>query len=198
MSKRTPIESTNPSTLSPDALVSLLIGLAAIAALIVVIVSFSTPRKTGDASLESSQAKKEEVTSKPHTVVTGDTLWDLSMKYYGSGYDWPTLQKVNGLSNPDLLFPNMVLTIPTKPTIEAGQTSSAATERITPKHAQVTVQPGDTLWSIAEREYGNPYLWPAIHKENPIKNPDLIYPGFMFRIPSVDSNPVPPSPSRNL
>jgi nucleoid-associated protein YgaU len=198
MPKRTSIETNTPPVFSPDSLVSLLIGVAAIAALIVVIVSFSTPRKTGDISSQSTQAKTEEKKTIRHTVIVGDTLWNISLKYYGSGFDWPTLQKINGLSNPDLLFPNMVLDVPTKPTIEMGQISSTSTERIEPKHSQITVQPGDTLWSIAEREYGNPYLWPAIAKENPIKNPDLIYPGFLFRIPATDSNPVPSSPSGNL
>jgi len=41
-----------------------------------------------------------------------------------------------------------------------------------------TVQPGDTLWGIAQTFLHNPWMWPQLWHENPaISNPDLIYPG---------------------
>ncbi len=48
------------------------------------------------------------------------------------------------------------------------------------------IQSKDTLWDIAEREYGDPRLWPIIAKANPqIKNPNLIYAGRTITIPDV-------------
>lgn len=45
---------------------------------------------------------------------------------------------------------------------------------------------GDTLWSIANKELNDPFMWPAIWKENPdIANPRWIYPGQIIRIPGV-------------
>ena len=35
-----------------------------------------------------------------HTVVRGDTLWDLAKKYYGDYYQWTKIQKANGGLNP--------------------------------------------------------------------------------------------------
>ena len=35
-----------------------------------------------------------------HTVVRGDTLWDLAKKYYGNYYQWTKIQKANGNLNP--------------------------------------------------------------------------------------------------
>lgn len=35
-----------------------------------------------------------------HTVVRGDTLWDLAKKYYGDYYQWTKIQKANGNLNP--------------------------------------------------------------------------------------------------
>lgn len=40
------------------------------------------------------------------------------------------------------------------------------------------VQPGDTLWSISEGMYNEPWYWPSLWSYNPqITNPHLIYPG---------------------
>ena len=40
------------------------------------------------------------------------------------------------------------------------------------------VQPGDCLWIISERVYGDPFLWPIIHWSNRklVPNPELILP----------------------
>jgi len=50
-----------------------------------------------------------------------------------------------------------------------------------------TVVKGECLWWIAEYKqiYNDPFMWPLIYKANrdKIKDPDLIYPGQVFRIP---------------
>ncbi len=47
-----------------------------------------------------------------------------------------------------------------------------------------TIKKGDTLWDISGLKLTDPFAWPKIWKENPqIKNPDLIYPGQIIRIP---------------
>ncbi len=49
---------------------------------------------------------------------------------------------------------------------------------------EYTIKKGDTLWDISGLKLTNPFAWPKIWKENPqIKNPDLIYPGQVIRIP---------------
>lgn len=46
------------------------------------------------------------------------------------------------------------------------------------------IQSGDTLWSIAERAYGNSNDWPTIASANSwITNPDLIFTGWRLYIP---------------
>lgn len=45
------------------------------------------------------------------------------------------------------------------------------------------VKSGDTLWGIAKRFCGRGDLYRGIAKENNIKNPNLIYPGQVIRIP---------------
>lgn len=52
-----------------------------------------------------------------------------------------------------------------------------------PKQKTHTVVSGDTLWHIAKRYLGNGARYPEIAKLNNIKNPNLIYPGQVFKIP---------------
>ena len=61
---------------------------------------------------------------------------------------------------------------PENPAVEQGKT--------------YTVQKGDTLWKIAKQFYGNGIQYPKIVSANSdkIKNPNLIYPGQTFSIPS--------------
>lgn len=44
------------------------------------------------------------------------------------------------------------------------------------------VKRGDTLWAISEKYLGSGSKYPQIAQENNIKNPDLIYPGQVFKI----------------
>lgn len=48
---------------------------------------------------------------------------------------------------------------------------------------------GDHLWGIAKKKehYGNAFAWPIIYKANrdQIKNPDLIYPDQVFKVPPL-------------
>ncbi|MFZ3384899.1 MAG: LysM peptidoglycan-binding domain-containing protein [Candidatus Methanoperedens sp.] len=46
-----------------------------------------------------------------------------------------------------------------------------------------TVTQGDSLWSIAAREYGNPGEWRLIANENGLNNPRMLNPGQVLLIP---------------
>ncbi|HSG08060.1 MAG TPA: LysM peptidoglycan-binding domain-containing protein [Longimicrobiales bacterium] len=62
-----------------------------------------------------------------HTVVDGDTLWDLAERYYSDPFDWRRIWEANrsDVADPNLIFPGQVLTIPgreatvTQVTVEA-------------------------------------------------------------------------------
>ncbi len=58
-----------------------------------------------------------------------------------------------------------------------------------PKEINYTVVKGDCLWNIAKKKehYDNPFAWPIIYKANrdQIKDPDLIYPKQIFKIPNL-------------
>ncbi len=88
-------------------------------------------------------------------------------------------------------------------TPEAAQTQAVVTPTVSPAPseaptvvAQVVGSPqqkivgnsykvgeGDSLWDISVRAYGDGYRWPEIASLNNIQNPDLIYPGQVFKLP---------------
>jgi len=53
-------------------------------------------------------------TAKTHTVQSGDTLWAIAAKYYGSGAQYTKIYQANTdkISNPNLIYVGQVLTIP--------------------------------------------------------------------------------------
>ncbi len=53
--------------------------------------------------------------------------------------------------------------------------------------ASVQVAPGDSLWSIANRIYGNSDMYLQLYRANRdhIRNPDLIFPGMTLSIPAA-------------
>jgi LysM repeat protein len=47
-----------------------------------------------------------------YTVVSGDTLWAISERFYGDGSKYQVIADASGVPNPDLIHPGQVLTIP--------------------------------------------------------------------------------------
>ena len=68
-------------------------------------------------------------------------------------------------------------------------TSDLQVQQKAPEATMYTVQKGDTLWAIAEKHYGKGKgaKYTEIVKANspPVKDPDLIQPGWVLRIPDA-------------
>lgn len=54
----------------------------------------------------------DEEIPKSVTLVKGDTLWDLAVKYYGDGTQWTKIAEANGIKNPKSLQIGTVLEMP--------------------------------------------------------------------------------------
>lgn len=56
------------------------------------------------------------------------------------------------------------------------------------REVSITVQPGFTLWGIARENYGDGFLYVRVYEANKdlIRDPDLIYPGQVFTVPTGD------------
>jgi hypothetical protein len=54
------------------------------------------------------------------------------------------------------------------------------------------VKKGDTLWSICQQYYGNPYLWPELWEMNKfVTNPHWLRPGDVIRLLEYEEKPTP-------
>ncbi|MDR2895386.1 MAG: LysM peptidoglycan-binding domain-containing protein [Propionibacteriaceae bacterium] len=76
---------------------------------------------------------------------------------------------------------------------QSAEYSTAADPAADSPTKSVTVEPGDTLWSIAASALGDGHRWPELVTANDslIDDPDLIEPGWQLDIP--DSELAPPS-----
>lgn len=108
-----------------------------------------------------------------HVIQRGETLANISQQY---GVSINDIVSANNVLNPSAIYAGQTLSIP-------GAASSGTNAGYTPAQAATTytVQPGDTLFSIATR-YGIS-VW-ALEQTNNISNPSLLQAGNILTIPS--------------
>ena len=170
-------------------------------------------------------------------VQPGDSLWAIAGREYGNPQEWPAIWGANQgqtedngetFTDPSLIDPGWKLEIPNPsplaaaaPPVEtpgSGSAEASAEASSAPAlnaEQQVEVQPGDSLWSISGREYGDPQdwtrIWDADHGQpedngETFTDPSLIDPGWELAVPALDAlstapsepatAPTPPTPSQ--
>jgi len=130
----------------------------------------------------------DEVVGPTYTVRKGETLWKIAEDLLGSGFKWQEIANLNQISDPEVLEEGQKLTVPA-PTAGLVQ----PTELDNPKNItsvsveakKYTVSQGDTLWSIAEREYGSGYNWIDLANSNTLQSPNRIESGQVLFLPNV-------------
>lgn len=75
----------------------------------------------------------------------------------------------------------------TAQTVGEGETQAAAAPQPEIKEGRIVIQPGNNLWTISQVIYGRGVKYTVIYQANQeqIRDPDLIYPGQVFRTPDV-------------
>ncbi len=71
--------------------------------------------EAADEPVEEAAAEvvpEPEPAARTYTVVSGDTLWAIAEHFYGDGNKYQVIADASGISNPDLIHPGQVLTIP--------------------------------------------------------------------------------------
>ena len=110
-----------------------------------------------------------------YTVQSGDNLWKIALKY---GTTVQEIAHINGIENPNLIYPGQVLQILENSTVEGKEERGTGS-------IVYTVKRGDTISKIAVA-YG--VTAKHIVEMNDIQNPNLIYPGEKLRITESKSN----------
>ncbi len=106
-----------------------------------------------------------------YVIRRGDTLWSIAARHFGDPRQWPVIHAANAarLPNPDRLVPDQRLTLPSSGT------------------GSITVQRGDTLWSLSARYLGDPTRWPEFHAANraALPDPDRLKAGQRLTLPPL-------------
>ena len=113
--------------------------------------------------------------TRSYIVVAGDTLSAIAQKFYGNARLFAVIAAFNKIPDPDHINVGRVLIIPAVSTV-------------------YVVVPGDTLFAIAQRFYGDGLKFGVIATFNGIGNPNLIFPGQVLAIPGVAAPTRPRSP----
>lgn len=120
---------------------------------------------------------------KTYTVQLNDDLWGIAEKMYGSGFNAVDIAKVNNLSEPYTLIENQILIIPSispkKPTKGDLTEEAAQTKRVT----EYVVLPGEYLWQIAEKIYGDGNQMSKLIDANRIPYPYNVEEGQKLLVP---------------
>jgi S-formylglutathione hydrolase FrmB/LysM repeat protein len=100
-----------------------------------------------------------------HTVVAGETLWQLALRFYGDAELYRLIATASGIADPGH--------------IDVGQ------RLILPDFTRYTVAAGDTLSALALRFYGDAELYPLIADASGVTNPSDINVGQQLIIPDA-------------
>ncbi len=137
-------------------------------------------KSRGQIGVGESISQEQQTAAITYRVAQGESLSLIANKTYGSYDYWPVLAKVNNISNPNLIYVNSEINLPSKE--EADSMLAEITTTTT-----YQVKEGDTLFIIAQNLYGDGSKWTQIDTANkvgrlPNGNP-LIFTGTTLVIP---------------
>ncbi|MGE3326404.1 MAG: LysM peptidoglycan-binding domain-containing protein [Acidimicrobiia bacterium] len=130
-----------------------------------------------------------------YTVRRGDSLWKIAEEHLGDGMRFREIIALNQAvlpANPDFIEPGLILRLP-------GDAETDRDEASEPRAEEThVVEPGDTLWDIADEELGDGERYPEIFEASretvqpdgqQLTDPDLIRPGWALTIPGAAADP---------
>lgn len=193
---------------------SLIYGVITVVVLFVVVVLGirTLSQDKGDITEKSvtEESQQEPIVGETYEVVEGDTLWSISEKVYGTGYNWPDIALENNIATADSITAGDKVSIPNvtplildgdemndiENTVEVENIEDEESERDDLGGAEGTeeveenivdstyiVVQGDSLWTIAVAVYGDGYRWVDIANTNSLDNPNIIHSGNVFTLP---------------
>lgn len=185
-----------------ESYISLIVGILVVLFAAFFIISFSKGHKAKTSSPQISSQKTEnseniaKAKGKYYTVSQGEDLWTISEKVYKDAYSWNKIADANNIKDPFVIEPGQKLIIPKQESkfvagAEATPNQEVKTEQVSNENPSgnsqdktYTVKPGDGLWEIAVREYGDGFRWTDIANVNNVSGPDyIIFKDDVLKIP---------------
>jgi nucleoid-associated protein YgaU len=184
-----------------ESTISTILGFLVIIVVGLLVVNYFRNLDTGEA-FPTSISTEEEARQDTYTVAAGDSLWTISEKVYGTGYNWVDIRDANNVENPNDIEEGQVLIIPEvgeeqevelaeataspEPVVSASPTPLPTLEGEVAAYAggTYTVIRGDNLWNIAVEVYGDGFRWVDIAEANHLVNPSIIHAGNALTIPA--------------
>lgn len=180
-----------------------------VAALSTALVDEQDPATATSQEQHDSKTLSDQTRLVHHGVVVArdDTLWSIAEQHLGDGERWEEIAELNEghtmvdgtvFRSADLIRPGWTIQVPGHP-----PATTAASEESAVGSAQVRVESGDSLWAIAEDQYGDGAGWSKIWEANKgerfddgrtFTDPDLIQPGWDLDIPGVRAAPQTEAP----
>jgi len=117
----------------------------------------------------------EPTAGKTHVVAKGETLADISKKYFGTTQKWKDIAKANPGSSPENLKIGQKIVIP-----DVGSSTAQATNA---RAGTYTIKAGDTIRNIARTQLGDEKRWKELLDANPGINPKGLRAGQAINLP---------------
>lgn len=149
------------------------------------------PQSSDQVAQATDQVAAPGDTPGSYMVQRGDNLWNIAQKHLGDGSKWTEIYKMNSDaigSNPDLIFSGTELKLP-----GVGDQIADA--------GKYVVKPGDNLWDIAQKQFGDGSKWGDLYKANADvigANPSLIQPGQQLSMPGAGEAIAQATPVSNM
>jgi LysM repeat protein len=150
------------------------------------------PSVSEGAPAEAAPAVAEAEPPPPssYTVQSGDTLWSISVTFLSDPFYWPRLWDVNPLiTNPDLIFPGNVLTLPGRAPVAVAEAEPAppAVEEAPAEVAEAVEEPASP-----------PAVEEAPQEEAPLLAEEEAAELFAEKPPAFEVLPPPPTQSKEI
>jgi nucleoid-associated protein YgaU len=136
------------------------------------------------AATTGAEAAPGTIGGRTHTVAKGETLADISKKYFGTAKRWKEFVSANPGVNPEGLKVGQKLIIPASAKPAGGAGAEAVPGAALPAaEGEYTVKSGDTPSSIAQAQIGGKDAVQKLLAANPGLNPKALRIGQKLKIP---------------
>ncbi len=117
--------------------------------------------------------------AKSHVVATGETLGEISQKYYGTSKHWKKIAEANKVDANDLKAGQKLVI----PAIETPAVTAPIAPVLAGGERSYTVQKNDSYYSIAKKELGSAARWKELEKLNNVPA-DELHVGKVIKLPA--------------